>query len=135
MHCTAQHHATPRHATRPRQVNLEAQERALFEPRAVSAWFSCDVRLGQLTITLEPPGCFAAEEYAQVWAWWAWWAPCRGACVLSSGQAGKAGSPPAFHLRPSTSRGGKGWDEGRRGDAMGGTQGKERAGKACLLAS
>jgi len=67
--CTPHHTnycTTPRHATHPRQVNLEAQERALFEPRAVPAWFSCDVRLGQVTITLEPPGCFAAEEYAQV---------------------------------------------------------------------
>ncbi|KAF5831344.1 WD40-repeat-containing domain protein [Dunaliella salina] len=47
------------------KVNLEAQEKALYEPRAVPAWFSCDIRLGQLTITLEPPGCFSAEEYAQ----------------------------------------------------------------------
>jgi len=61
------------------QVNLEAQERALMEPRSVPAWFSCDIRLGQLAITLEPPGCFSAEEYAQV----------RGGRVLM-GRAGKS---------------------------------------------
>lgn len=38
----------------------------MFEPQSVPAWFAADVRLGQLTIALEPPGCFAAEEYAQV---------------------------------------------------------------------
>lgn len=43
---------------------MAAQERALFEPISVPSWFSMDVRLGQPCITLEPPGCFFAEEYA-----------------------------------------------------------------------
>ena len=49
------------------RVDFAAKRAELFAPRSVGSWFSCDHRLGQLTVTLEPPGCFAAEEYAQVW--------------------------------------------------------------------
>ena len=42
------------------QVDFEAMERELFEPRAVPTWFTHDARLGQLSIWLEPPSCFLA---------------------------------------------------------------------------
>lgn len=47
------------------QVDFAAKRAELFEPRSVPTWFTADQRLGCLTITLEQPGCFAAEEYAQ----------------------------------------------------------------------
>ncbi|PNH01648.1 WD repeat domain-containing protein, partial [Tetrabaena socialis] len=46
------------------KVDFDAKRRELWEAVAVPAWFSSDTRLGCLAITLEPPGCFAAEEYA-----------------------------------------------------------------------
>ncbi|KAG2485008.1 hypothetical protein HYH03_016211 [Edaphochlamys debaryana] len=46
------------------KVDLEAKRRELWEPRSVAPWFSADNRLGCLSISLEPPGAFAAEEYA-----------------------------------------------------------------------
>lgn len=49
-----------------RQVSLEAKEAELFDAHAQHAWFSSDHRLGQLCLTMEPMGCFMAEDYAQV---------------------------------------------------------------------
>jgi len=43
---------------------FDAARRALFAPDAVPAWFASDVRVGSLTVHLEPPGCFSAEAYA-----------------------------------------------------------------------
>mmetsp|Transcript_29377 Transcript_29377/g.74897 ORF Transcript_29377/g.74897 Transcript_29377/m.74897 type:complete len:779 (-) Transcript_29377:258-2594(-) len=47
------------------KADIAAVEAALFAPRAVPAWFGADCKLGGLSITLEPPSCFAAEDYAQ----------------------------------------------------------------------
>jgi len=46
------------------KVDFDTKERELFEARSMPSWFTADVRLGQLCISLEPPSCFLAEEYA-----------------------------------------------------------------------
>lgn len=48
------------------QASMDEVERALFEAHHCPSWFTADNRLGQLSITLEPPDCFNAEEYATV---------------------------------------------------------------------
>jgi hypothetical protein len=48
------------------QVDFGAKKAELFAARSVPSWFSADHRMGCLSCTLEPPGCFAAEDYAQV---------------------------------------------------------------------
>jgi hypothetical protein len=48
------------------QASLDEVERDLFEAHHCPSWFTADNRLGQLSITLEPPDCFNAEEYATV---------------------------------------------------------------------
>lgn len=45
-------------------AGFEKLEKQLFQPLTVAAWFSADHKLGALTLTMEPPGCFAAEVYA-----------------------------------------------------------------------
>ncbi|KAL6761193.1 WD40-repeat-containing domain protein [Haematococcus lacustris] len=47
------------------KVSMDDMERKLFEARHCPSWFVADNRLGQLSISLEPPHCFNAEEYAQ----------------------------------------------------------------------
>ncbi len=49
---------------RPLQVDWDAKRGELFEARAMPPWFTADTRLGVLCLTLEPPACFMAEEYA-----------------------------------------------------------------------
>ena len=46
------------------QVDFDATRKQMFEPKWLPGWFTSDNRLGQLCITLEPPACFSAEEYA-----------------------------------------------------------------------
>jgi WD repeat-containing protein 48 len=46
------------------KVDLVEKEKELFEPRSVPSWFTTDIRLGQISIWLEPPSCFLSEEYA-----------------------------------------------------------------------
>ncbi|KAI8462810.1 MAG: WD40-repeat-containing domain protein [Monoraphidium minutum] len=46
------------------KADLAATERALWRAVSVPSWFTADVRLGQLAVHLDPPGCFAAEAYA-----------------------------------------------------------------------
>ncbi|MEW5313442.1 MAG: hypothetical protein WDW38_005010 [Sanguina aurantia] len=48
------------------KVDLDAKEAQLFDAHAQHSWFTLDHRLGQLCITMEPTGCFMAEDYAQV---------------------------------------------------------------------
>ncbi|KAF8066279.1 wdr48 [Scenedesmus sp. PABB004] len=45
-------------------VDIAEVERRLFRPLYVESWFTPDVKLGALALTLEPPRCFAAEAYA-----------------------------------------------------------------------
>jgi WD repeat-containing protein 48 len=48
------------------QRELKDIERQLFEPsHSVSAWFAPEVKLGSLSGSMEAPGCFGAEIYAQ----------------------------------------------------------------------
>lgn len=44
---------------------MAAEERRLWAPLYVEPWFSADVKLGSLAVTLETPKCFAAEAYAR----------------------------------------------------------------------
>ncbi|GLC66648.1 hypothetical protein PLESTF_000456600 [Pleodorina starrii] len=46
------------------KVDFASKARELWEPRSVPSWFTADTRLGCLTVSLEPPSAFAAEEYA-----------------------------------------------------------------------
>ena len=49
------------------QSDLKEVEQALFQPsHSVSAWFAPEVKLGSLAGSMEVPGCFGAEIYAQV---------------------------------------------------------------------
>jgi hypothetical protein len=49
------------------QNDLKEVEQALFQPfHSVSAWFAPEVKLGSLAGSMELPGCFGAEIYAQV---------------------------------------------------------------------
>jgi hypothetical protein len=48
------------------QASLDEVEQVLFDAHHCPSWFTADNRLGQLCITLEPPDCFNAEEYAAV---------------------------------------------------------------------
>lgn len=46
------------------QADFGTKRRELWEARSVPPWFSCDHRLGCLSITLTPNSAFCAEEYA-----------------------------------------------------------------------
>ncbi len=45
---------------------MDTVERELFDARHCPAWFTADNRLGLLSISLDPPQCFNAEEYQTV---------------------------------------------------------------------
>ena len=61
------------------QCDLKEVEQSLFQPsHSVSAWFAPEVKLGSLAGSMEVPGCFGAEIYAQVGGA----APCVAATLL-----------------------------------------------------
>lgn len=46
------------------KADFKATEASLFQPVSIPRWFSCDNRLGMLTITLQYPQCHHAEIYS-----------------------------------------------------------------------
>ncbi|XP_076885687.1 uncharacterized protein LOC143535277 [Bidens hawaiensis] len=46
------------------QVSFEKKKEALFEMVSIPTWFTVDSRLGYLSVHLETPQCFSAEEYS-----------------------------------------------------------------------
>ena len=48
------------------QVDFQQKEAELFQPLSLPAWFTWDTKMGSLTIHMDYPQVFAAEEYATI---------------------------------------------------------------------
>lgn len=74
LHLPTHTHKPHAHTHKPHAhtqvVDISDKEKALWRPVSVPTWFTADVKLGQLALHLDPPGCFAAESYAREWVWW-----------------------------------------------------------------
>jgi hypothetical protein len=46
------------------EVSFEAKCEEVTEEVSMASWFSVDIRMGSVAVTLEPPTCFSAEMYA-----------------------------------------------------------------------